>query len=82
LKMLRLPIVNSTSWFSSIPALLLAKSKKSHQIHDSNAQAPHGRRQLTRVNSRNVLDEGHRIGEIGRRINSRIKLVETGVYQK
>jgi hypothetical protein len=28
MKILRLPIVNSISWFSSVPALLLAKSEK------------------------------------------------------
>jgi hypothetical protein len=37
---------------------------------------------LTRVNSTNVLDEGLRIGEIGRWMNSKVKLVEIGVYQK
>jgi hypothetical protein len=37
---------------------------------------------LTRVNSTNVLDEGLRIGEIGRRINSKVRLVEISVYQK
>jgi hypothetical protein len=37
---------------------------------------------LTRVNSANVLDEGLRIGEIGRRMNSKVRLVEIGVYQK
>jgi hypothetical protein len=37
---------------------------------------------LTRVNSANVLDEGLRIGEIGRRMNSKVKLVEIGVYRK
>jgi hypothetical protein len=36
--------------------------RKSRRIHDSNAQAPHGRRQLTRINSANLLDEGLRIG--------------------
>jgi hypothetical protein len=34
---------------------------------------------LTRVNSTNVLNEGLRIGEIGRRMNSKVKLVEIGV---
>jgi hypothetical protein len=37
---------------------------------------------VTRVNSTNVLDEGLRIGEIGRWMNSKVKLVETGVYRK
>jgi hypothetical protein len=37
---------------------------------------------VTRVNSTNVLNEGLRIGEIGRRMNSKVKLVEIDVYRK
>jgi hypothetical protein len=37
---------------------------------------------LTRVESANVLDEGLRIGEIGRRMNSKVRLVEIGVCRK
>jgi hypothetical protein len=37
---------------------------------------------LTRVNSTNVLDEGLRIGEIGRRMNSKLRLVEISVRRK
>jgi hypothetical protein len=37
---------------------------------------------VTRVNSKNVLDEGLRIGGIGRRMNSKVKSVEQGVYRK
>jgi hypothetical protein len=37
---------------------------------------------VTRVNSTNVLDEGLRIREIGRRMNSKVKLVEIGVCRK
>jgi hypothetical protein len=37
---------------------------------------------LTRVNSTNVLNEGLRIGEIGRQMNSKVRLVEIGVYRK
>jgi hypothetical protein len=37
---------------------------------------------LTRVNSINVLDEGLRIGGIGRQINSKVKSVKQGVYRK
>jgi hypothetical protein len=37
---------------------------------------------LTRVNLTNVLDEGLRIGKIGRRMNSKVKLVEIGVCRK
>jgi hypothetical protein len=39
-------------------------------------------RSLTRVNSTNVLDEGLRIREIGRRMNSKVRLVEISVYRK
>jgi ribonuclease HI len=38
--------------------------------------------QVTRANSTNVLNEGLRIGETGRRMNSKVILVEIGVYQK
>jgi hypothetical protein len=38
--------------------------------------------QLTRVNSTNFQYEGLRIGGIGRRINSKVKSVKQGVYQK
>jgi hypothetical protein len=37
---------------------------------------------VTRVNSTNVLDEGLRIGGIGRRMNSKVKSVKQGVYRK
>jgi hypothetical protein len=37
---------------------------------------------VTRVNLTNVLNEGLRIGEIGRRMNSKVKLVEIDVYRK
>jgi hypothetical protein len=37
---------------------------------------------LTRVNSTNVLVEGLRIGEIGRRMDSKVKSVKQGVYRK
>jgi hypothetical protein len=32
---------------------------------------------VTRVNSTNVLDEGHRIGGRGRRMNSKVKVSQT-----
>jgi hypothetical protein len=32
---------------------------------------------VTRVNSTNVLDEGLRIGEIGRQMNSKVKISQT-----
>jgi hypothetical protein len=37
---------------------------------------------LTRVNSTNVLNEGLWIGKIGRRMNSKVRLVKIGVYRK
>jgi hypothetical protein len=43
---------------------------------------PHGRRQLTRVSSANVLDEGLRIREIGRRMNSKVKFSRKGCMSK
>jgi hypothetical protein len=51
-------------------------------IDEAVESIPHGRRQLTRVNSTNVLDEGLRIGEIGRRMNSKVKSVKQGAYRK
>jgi hypothetical protein len=67
-------MVSKDIWFPSSFELLLAERKKSRGIHDSNAQDPHGRHQLTRVNSTNVLDEGLRIGGRGRRMNSKVKV--------
>jgi hypothetical protein len=64
-------------WFPSNYVLLLARSEKSCRIHDSNAPSPHGWRQLTRVNSTNVQDEGLRIGGIGHQMNSKIKVSQT-----
>jgi hypothetical protein len=40
------------------------------------------RMSVMRVNSTNVLDEGLRIGEIGRQMNSKVRLVKIGVYRK
>jgi hypothetical protein len=37
---------------------------------------------LTRVNSTNALDEGLRIGGVGRRMNSKVRSVKQGAYQK
>jgi hypothetical protein len=51
--------------------------QKRRQIHDSNAQAPHGQRQLTRVNLANVLDEGLRIGGRECQMNSKVKIRRT-----
>jgi hypothetical protein len=57
--------------------VVIGYTQKSHRIHDSNAQSPHSRRQLTRVNSTNVLDEGLRIGGRGRQMNSKVKISQT-----
>jgi hypothetical protein len=38
--------------------------------------------QVTRANSTNALDEELRIGEIGRRINSKVKSVKQDGYRK
>jgi hypothetical protein len=35
-----------------------------------------------RVNLTNVLDEGLRIGEVGRRMNSKVKSVKQGACRK
>jgi hypothetical protein len=37
---------------------------------------------LTRVNLTNVLDEGLRIGGIGRQMNSKVRLVKISIYRK
>jgi hypothetical protein len=37
---------------------------------------------LMRVNSTNVQYEGLRIGEVGRQMNSKVRSVKQGVYQK
>jgi hypothetical protein len=52
--------------------------RKSRGIHDSNAQVPHGRRQLMRVCLANILDEGLRIGRRGRRMNSKVRSDKQG----
>jgi hypothetical protein len=39
-------------------------------------------KQVTRVNSTNVQDEGHRIGGVGRRMNAKVKSVKQGVCRK
>jgi hypothetical protein len=45
------------------PDLVDEKLKDPARITKSSRRDPHGRRQLTRVNSTNVLDEGLRSGE-------------------
>jgi hypothetical protein len=57
--------------------VIVGWKRKSHRVHDSNAQNPHSRRQLTRVNSANIQDEGLMIGGRGRRMNSKVKIRQT-----
>jgi hypothetical protein len=51
-------------------------------VRDDFASWFDGKHGVTRVNSTNVLDEGLRIGGIGRQMNSKVKSVKQGVYQK
>jgi hypothetical protein len=75
---MRLKIYGPKGYLVSVDfRVAIGWKRKSHRIHDSNAQGPHGRRQLTRVNSANVLDEGLRIGGRGRRMNSKVKISQT-----
>jgi hypothetical protein len=53
-----------------------------HPIPRKPLQTPSAKRGLTRVNSTNVLDVGLRIGETGRRMNSKVRLVKISVYRK
>jgi hypothetical protein len=46
-----------------------------------NFRAPGGWR-LMRANSTNVVDEGLRVGETGRRMTSKVKSVKQGGYRK
>jgi hypothetical protein len=45
-------------------------------------RGPFGRGQLKRANSTNVLDEGLRIGGVGRQMNLKVRSVKQGVYRK
>jgi hypothetical protein len=75
---MRLKIFGLEGYLISIDfQVAIGCKQKSRQIHDSNTQDPHGWRQLMRVNSANVLDEGLRIGGRGRWMNSKIKVSQT-----
>jgi hypothetical protein len=75
---MRLKIYSPKGYLVSIDFwVVVGWKQKIHRIHDSNAQSPHSRRQLTRVNSANVLDEGLRIGGRGRQMNSKVKISQT-----
>jgi hypothetical protein len=52
----------------------MEKLKDPTRITKSSRRDPHGRRQLTRVNSTNVLDKGLRIGENASTRDSGIKI--------
>jgi hypothetical protein len=64
------------------PGKRLARRLASTRWHDAVYGCGGRPGALTRVNSTNVLDEGLRIGEIGRRMNSKVKLVKIGVCRK
>jgi hypothetical protein len=54
-------------------------------IHSKNMKTDMGKLSdpyMMRVNLTNVLDEGLMIGEVGRRMNLKVKLVKQVVYQK
>jgi hypothetical protein len=56
---MRLKIYGPNGYLVSIDfQVVVGWKRKSRRIHDFNAQSPNGRRQLTRVNSANILDEG------------------------
>jgi hypothetical protein len=75
---MRLKIYSPEGYLVSIDfRVAIGWRRKSHRIHDSNTQNPHGRCQLMRVNSTNVLDEGLRIGGRGRQMNSKVKVSRT-----
>jgi hypothetical protein len=56
--------------------LLLAESEKVVEFMIPTPRVPTVGANWRGVNSTNVLDEGLRIGEIGRRMNSKVKLVK------
>jgi hypothetical protein len=61
--------------------LLLAKSKKAVEFMMSMPGVPMVVANWRGVNSTNVLDEGLRIGETGRWMNSKVKSVKQGGYE-
>jgi hypothetical protein len=75
---MRLKIYGPKGYLVSVDfQVVVGWKQKSRRIQDYNAQGPHGWRQLTRVNSENVLDEGLRIGGRGHRMNSKVKISQT-----
>jgi hypothetical protein len=61
--------------------LLLAKSKKVVEFMIPTPRVPTVGANWRWLNSTNVLDEELRIGEIGRRMNSKVKSVKQGGYE-
>jgi hypothetical protein len=61
---------------------LLAESEKAVEFMIPMPRDPTVGANWRGVNSTNVLYEGLRIGETGRRMNSKVKLVEISVYRK
>jgi hypothetical protein len=61
--------------------LLLAESEKAVEFMIPTPRVPTVSANWWGVNSTNVLDEGLRIGEIGRRMNSKVKSVKQGGYE-
>jgi hypothetical protein len=80
--MLKLPMVNSISWLPSSSELLLARSEKVVEFMIPTPRVPTVGANWRGINSTNVLDEGLSIGEIGRRMNSKVRLVKIGVCRK
>jgi hypothetical protein len=60
---------------------LLAESEKAIEFMMPTPRVPTVGANWRGVNSTNVLNEGLRIGEIGRRINSKVNLVKQGGYE-
>jgi hypothetical protein len=77
------PLVVWAPWSTSDAAPSPIKTpRREKPKHPITSIETHRDPPLTRVNSTNVLNEGLRIGGIGRRMNSKVKLVEIGVCRK
>jgi hypothetical protein len=68
-------------WISSTCELLLAKSEKTVEFMMPTPRVPTVGANWWGLNSTNVLDEGLRIRETGRRINSKANSVKQGGYE-
>jgi hypothetical protein len=65
----------------STSGLLLAKGKKAVEFMIPTPRVPTVGANWRGMNSTNVLDEGLRIGEIGRLMNSKVNSVKQGGYE-